>query len=350
MKTWDNIYNKISTLENIFHGWEEFRRGKKKKRDVLFFERYLENNIFSLYESLTKKTYQPGKYSQFIVRDPKLRLIHKASVRDRVVHHIVGIELEKIFEPTFYAHSYSCRKNRGTHKGIYAFQKMARKVSRNNTKACWVLKCDIKKFFASINHKILVKILSRKIADKDYFELLEGIIDSFHSDRTIDLQNKKGIPIGNLTSQFFANIYLNEFDQFMKHTLKVQHYIRYADDFAILSENKSYLENLVSSIREFLISELDLELHPNKIIFRKFNSGVDFLGYVIFPQYVLPRTRTKRRLLRKIKGKIQEYKKGKITGEMLNQTIQSYFGYIGHAYTYKFKKELENLIWFWLTE
>lgn len=350
MKTWNNIYNKISTLENIFLGWEEFRRDKKKKRDVLFFERYLENNIFSLHESLIKRSYQPGKYSKFIVRDPKLRLIHKASVRDRVVHHITSRVLEKIFEPTFFAHSYSCRKNRGTHKGIYAFQKMAGKVSKNNTRVCWVLKCDIKKFFASINHKILLEILSKKITDEEYLELLERIVDSFYSDRTTDLQNKKGIPIGNLTSQFFANIYLNEFDQFMKHTLRVQYYIRYADDFAILSENKSYLENLVSSIREFLLSELDLELHPNKIIFRKFNSGVDFLGYVIFPHYVLPRTKTKRRLLRKIKGRIQDYKNGEITSETLNQTVQSYLGYIGHANSYEFRKELENLIWFWLTE
>ncbi|MCM8782687.1 MAG: reverse transcriptase domain-containing protein [Candidatus Omnitrophica bacterium] len=312
MKTWDNIYNKISTLENIFHGWEEFRRGKKKKRDVLSFERYLENNIFSLYEALSKKTYRPGNYSQFIVRDPKLRIIHKASVRDRVVHHIASRELKKIFEPTFYAHSYSCRKNRGTHKGIYAFQKMARKVSRNNTKVCWILKCDIKKFFASVSHKILVKILTRKKADKDYLELLKRIIDSFHSDKTTNFQDKKGVPIGNLTSQFFADIYLNELDQFMKHTLKVQHYIRYADDFAILLDNKSYLENPVSSINKFLITELELELHPNKVIFRKFNSGVDFLGYVIFPHYVLPRTKTKRRLLRKIKGKIKSTRKERL--------------------------------------
>ena len=187
MKTWNNIYNKISTLENIFHGWEEFQRGKKKKRDVLFFERYLENNIFSLYESLAKRSYQPGRYSQFIVRDPKLRLIHKASVKDRVVHHITSRVLEKIFEPTFYAHSYSCRKNRGTYKGIYAFQKMARKVSKNNTRICWVLKCDIKKFFASVNHKILLKILSKKITDEVFLELLERIIDSFYSDKTTDL-------------------------------------------------------------------------------------------------------------------------------------------------------------------
>ncbi|MEK9178219.1 MAG: reverse transcriptase domain-containing protein, partial [Patescibacteria group bacterium] len=153
MKTWDNIYSKISTLENIFLGWEEFRRGKKSKKDVLFFERYLENNLFALYMSFHDKNYKPGRYKEFYVRDPKLRLIHKASAKDRVVHHIVSREFEKIFEPTFYAHSYSCRKNRGTHKGVYAFQAMARKVSKNNTRICWVLKCDIKSFFNSIDHE-----------------------------------------------------------------------------------------------------------------------------------------------------------------------------------------------------
>ena len=350
MKVWKDLYFKISTLESICFGWEEFRRGKKSKKDVLFFERYLENNLFNLYELLRNRSYKPGRYKQFYVRDPKLRLIHKASVKDRVIHHIVSRELEKIFEPTFYAHSYSCRKNKGTHRGVYAMQSMARKVSKNNTKTCWVLKCDIKKFFASINHKALLEIVSKKIGDQDFLDLLKKIIDSFYSDRTKDLHHKKGIPIGNLTSQYFANIYLNEFDQFMKHNLKVKHYIRYADDFVILSNDKSYLEQLMAPIQQFLTSKLDLELHPNKVIFRKFNSGVDFLGYVIFPHYVLPRTKTKRRLLRKIERRIREYQKGKITMEKLNQTIQSYLGYIGHANTYEFRRNLKNLIWFWLTE
>ena len=350
MKVWKDLYFKISTLEDIFLGWEEFRQGKKRKRDVLFFDRYLENNLFNLHESLRDRTYIPGGYKQFYVRDPKLRLIHKASVRDRVVHHIVSRELEKIFEPTFYAHSYSCIKNKGTHKGVRAIQSMARKVSKNNTKTCWVLKCDIKKFFASVNHNALLRIVSRRISDKDFLDLIEKIIGSFYSDRTNDLQDKKGIPIGNLTSQYFANIYLNEFDYFMKQRLKVKFYIRYADDFVVLSSDKFYLEQLITPIQQFLASELDLELHPNKIIFRKFSSGVDFLGYVIFPYCILPRTKTKRRLLRKIRTRIKEYKAGKITIEKLNQTIQSYLGYLGHANTYKFKRQLENQIWFRLTE
>ena len=307
-------------------------------------------NFASLCKIIQEKTYQPGPYSCFYVRDPKLRLIHKATVLDRIIHHIVSNELEPIFEPTFIAQSYSCRKNKGTHRGILALQKMALKVSKNNKCTCWSLKLDIKKFFPSVNHKILFEIFSRKIKDQDFLNLLWKIIDSFYSDRTVDLTDKKGIPIGNLTSQFFSNIYMNELDQFIKHKLKVKYYLRYADDFVMLSQNKQYLESLISEIEKFLNTQLNLELHPNKIIFRKFSSGIDFLGYIIFPSHILPRTKTKKRLLMKIKARINEFKSGKITQKSLNQTIQSYFGYLTHANAYKFRKELENLIWYWLTE
>lgn len=192
--------------------------------------------------------------------------------------------------------------------------------------------------------------MKRRIKDEDFLELLGKIIDSFNSDKTRDLQNKKGMPIGNLTSQYFANIYLDDFDKFVKQTLKVKYYIRYADDFIILHEDKEYLESLVSPVNEFLKEKLDLEIHQNKVVFRKFRSGVDFLGYIIFPYFILPRTRTKRRALRKIKEKVRDYKEGKITREQLNSTIQSYLGYLGHANTYKFRQNLKNLIWVWLTE
>lgn len=307
-------------------------------------------NFANLCKILQEKTYRPGSYTSFYVRDPKLRLIHKATVVDRVVHHIVSRELEPIFEPTFIAQSYSCRKNKGTHRGMLALQKMALKLSRNNARTCWALKLDIKKFFASVNHKILFEILKRKIKDADFLDLLWKIIDGFYSDRTIDLSNKKGIPIGNLTSQFFSNIYMNEFDQFVKHKLKVKHYLRYADDFVILSQSKDYLERLIPLIDQFLREKLDLELHPDKIVFRKFRSGIDFLGYIVFPYHIMPRTKTKKRLLRKIKAKVNEFKSGQISEEKMNETIQSYLGYLGHANTYQFVKELQNQIWFWLTE
>lgn len=350
MKIWHNLYSNLITTQNILRGYQEFRAGKKGKKDVITFESNLQNNLLKLQDALTHKNYQPGKYSQFYVKDPKLRLIHKATVVDRVVHHIVSNVLNRIFEPTFIAHSYSCRKNKGTHRGVLALQSMAMKENRNNTRNCWVLKCDIRKFFASINHKILLKILSRKIEDEDFYNLLLKIIESFYSDRTTDLANKKGIPIGNLTSQFFSNIYLNELDQFIKHDLKIKYYLRYADDFAIISYDRGYLLSLIEPIRQFLAKELDLELHPDKISINKFRSGIDFLGYIVFPKYILPRTKTKRRLIGKIKEKIKAFKAEKITEESLNQTIQSYYGFLTHAATYKFRKDLENLIWFWLTE
>lgn len=294
--------------------------------------------------------FQPGEYIGFYIKDPKIRLIHKATVRDRVVHHIVSNELGPIFEPTFIAHSYSCRKNKGTHKGVLALQRMALKVSKNNSRTCWSVKCDVKKFFASVDHKILFGILSKRIKDVDFLNLLWKIIDSFYSDRTVDLNHKKGIPIGNLTSQYFSNIYLNELDQFIKHKLRVKFYVRYADDFIILSESREYLEKIILPIEQFIVEKLNLQLHPNKIIFGKLNSGIDFLGYIIFPYHILPRTKTKRRLLRKIRAKVKDFKLGKISEEKLNETIQSYLGYLGHAKSYKFRNQLKNLIWFWLTE
>lgn len=350
MKVRQDIYPKISTLENIFLSWEEFRKHKKSRPDVTFFERYLENNLFKIYEILKNRSYKSSKYSHFYIRDPKLRLIHKAPVFDRVIHHIVSVELETIFEPTYFAHSYSCRKDKGTHKAVLAFKKMALKVSRNNTRACWVLKCDVKKYFASIDHEILLSALRKRIGDQDFMAILFEIIDGFYSDKTVDIGHKKGVPIGNLTSQHFANIYLDKLDLFVKHDLKVKHYVRYADDFVLLSNDLDHLKSLVSPIQKFLKEELALVLHEDKIFFRKFKDGIDFLGYVVFPNFILPRTKTKKRMFRKIKQKVKEYRGGRITIKKLNETVQSYLGYLGHANTYELKRDVKNILWYWLTE
>lgn len=350
MKVWHRIYYKLITKQNVFRGYEDFFFGKRKKKDVIKFDHNKEENLNNLRKALIFKTYKPQGYSEFYVRDPKTRVIHKARVVDRIVHHIVSDQLEKIFEPTYIFHSYACRKNKGTHKGVLALQKMAISVSRNNTKTCWVLKCDVKKFFASMNHKILLAILARRIKDEDFLALLEKIIDSFYSDRTVDLSSKKGVPIGNLTSQFFSNVYLNELDRYVKDTLRVKHYIRYADDFIFISDDRKYLLSLIEPVGLFLKDKLDLELHPKKIIISKFRSGVDFLGYIIFPKHILPRTSTKRRLIRRIRSKVRDFKSGKVTEESMNQTIQSYFGFLVHSNSFKFKEKLQNLIWFWLTE
>jgi retron-type reverse transcriptase len=344
MRIWHSFYTEIITLERVFEAWEEFSKGKRGKADVALFERNLEDNLFTLYELLKNKTYKHGAYKAFYIRDPKIRHIHKAYVQDRVVHHLTSKVLERIFEPTFCAHSYSCRKNKGTHKGIKTFIKLARKVSKNNTSPLYVLKCDIKKFFASVDHTVLLEILNKSIKDNDFIWLLNEIILSFKTEG-----EAKGMPIGNLTSQLFANIYMNPLDQYMKHVLKTEYYIRYADDFVVLSQDKKYLENLIPVIKVFLEKELKLTLHPNKVEIRNYYLGVDFLGYIIFPNFVIPRTKTKRRMFRKIYKQIAVYRKGQQTYESLNQTIQSYLGYLSHANTYKLSQDLKNQILFQLT-
>lgn len=235
------------------------------------------DNILALHRDLCNGTYRHGSYQEFNINDPKPRIIHKAMVRDRLLHHAVYRVLYPFFDDTFIADSFSCRIDKGTHRAMARFKTFGNIVSKNNTKTCWILKCDIKKFFASIDQDILLKILSERIADKRSAHLLQEIISSFNSGR-----ESIGLPLGNLTSQLFSNVYLNEFDQFVKHTLKVRYYIRYADDFVILSPDKKYLENIIPAIAEFLQNTLKLTLHPDKIFIKTLYSGVDFLGWVNF--------------------------------------------------------------------
>ena len=211
----------LISIENLFQAWSKFNKGKRKRLDVQSFERNLEDNLFALYEKLRKKTYKHGTYEEFFVHDPKERHIHKASVADRVLHHLLYNYLSPLFDKSFIFDSYSCRLGKGTHKGVKRLEKFTKIVSKNYAKPCWVLKLDIKKFFANVDHSVLKKLLRNKILDGDILWLLDQVIDSF----------PKGIPLGNLTSQVFANIYMNELDQFIKNKLKIKYYLRYADDF-----------------------------------------------------------------------------------------------------------------------
>lgn len=324
MKTYNNIFEKIISLENLFLAWDEFKKEKRKKADVIKFEFNLEKNIFAIRKELRDKTYKHGHYTSFHINDPKQRHIHKASVKDRVVHHAIFLILYPIFERTFIYNSYSCRRNKGTHKGINRLQTLLRKASKNNRQNCFALKCDIKKFFQSINHYILISIIERKIMDKDALWLTKEIINSF----------RPGIPIGNLTSQLFANIYLNELDRYIKHKLKIPFYLRYTDDFILINNSKDELELWLKEINKFLSEKLKLQLHPNKIILRKYRQGIDFLGYVQFPRYRLLRTKTKRRMLKKLKQGVSE------------QSLQSYLGVLSHANHRKLSEEIKNSFYF----
>src|SRR3989344_1689624 len=285
-------FEEIISLENLLESWKEFLRGKRKRKDVQEFSLSLMDNIIQLYQELANHTYNHGSYQAFRINDPKPRQIHKSLVRDRLLHHAVYRILYRFFDPTFITDSFSCRLKKGTHKALDRFRRFGYIVSKNNTQTCWTLKCDIRKFFENIDHNILIKILERHIKDKNSIWLLGNIIESFHS------KPGKGLPLGNLTSQLFVNIYMNELDQFMKHYMKAKFYIRYADDFVVLSHDKSWLQEILPKVANFLSENLKLELHPDKISIRTLASGIDFLGWVHFPDHRVLRTSTKRRMIK----------------------------------------------------
>lgn len=339
MKISHGLYEKFTSLEHLFQAWNEFKKGKRKKRDVGIFEVNLEDNLFTLQEQLRTKTYRHASYKAFNIYDPKFRHIHKANVVDRIVHHAIVSVIEPTFDKTFIYDAYSCRINKGTHRAVSRLFTFVRKVSLNYTNRCFALKLDIKKFFENVDHEILLACIRKKVEDEDVLWLIEHILKSF--------SKEKGIPIGNLTSQIFANVYLNELDQFVKHELKIKYYLRYADDFLILSEKRIFLEELIPKINIFLETKLALSLHENKIVIRKYTQGIDFLGYIVLPHYILPRTKTKQRIFKKLKAKVEEFRNGKISATSLCQTVQSYLGYLTHANTYRLRQEIQNCIWLW---
>ena len=224
------------------------------------------------------------------------------------------------------------------HRAVKRLYFFVRKVSKNYSGDCFALKLDVKKFFESVDHQILLNLLRKKIKDEEFMILIKNILSSF--------SKEKGIPIGNLTSQIFANVYLNELDKFMKQTLGIKYYIRYCDDFVILSQDKGYLENLIPEIEEFLNKSLKVTLHENKIIICKYTQGIDFLGYIVLPHFILPRTKTKKRAFIKVRKRLEEYRDEKISYFSLNQTIQSYLGYFMHSRSYKLTQNLKNYIGF----
>lgn len=319
----NSFYHIIST-SNLLSAWKEFKRCKTKKFDIQKFDFNLEKNILDLHFSLRRKTYTNEPYVPFYVYDPKRRHIHKAEVRDRVVHQAIFRQLYHIYDPFFIYDSYSCRINKGTHSGVNRLETFLRRETKNYTKNAWVLKCDISKFFDSIDHKILQNILFKKIESLDTKWLIKNIIESFSK------TEGKGLPLGNVTSQLFSNIYMNEFDQYVKHKLKVKYYIRYCDDFVFVSEKREHLLSFIPKISEFLEQKLKLKLHPKKVELKKVLQGIDFLGYVILPHYKVLRTNTKKRILRRAKENLSEESKN------------SYLGVLSHCKGYKIVKQLQK--------
>lgn len=319
-----HTYDYIISLDNLVEAWREFVRGKRKRKDVQEFELNLMGHILDLHDDLAAKAYSHSSYGAFDIVDPKPRDIHKATVRDRLLHHVVYRVLYPSFDRAFVADSFSCRKGRGTHKAVERFKYFANVVSKNQTRTVWVLKCDIRKFFASIDQRILVTILKQYIPDPDIIWLLSEIISSF------SVNSDRGLPLGNLTSQLFVNIYMNEFDQFMKHQMKAKYYIRYSDDFVVLSQDKSWLEELLPKIGDFLSERLKLNLHPSKVSIRTLASGIDFLGWVHFPDHRVLRTTTKKRMFKNVDL------------DSRIATVESYLGLLSHGNSYGLRKLLHD--------
>ncbi len=284
------------------------------------------DNILGLHRDLVEKTYKHSSYEAFSISDPKPRSIHKASVRDRLLHHAIYRLLYPFFDTTFVGSSYSCRRDKGNHKAYEHFRRLAYSVSHNHTRTVWVLKCDVRKFFASIDQERLLRILEKRIPDRDLLWLLGQIVRSFESTGA-----GLGLPLGNLTSQLLVNIYMNEFDQFVKHKLKSKAYVRYADDFVLLSQDKAELEQLLPRIEAFLWDELRLTLHPDKVFIKTLASGVDFLGWVHFPDHRVVRTTTKRRMYRRLEQT-----------EWNEQGVQSYLGLLSHGNAAKLQERIRR--------
>jgi len=266
MKRINNLYSQICSIENLQLADSIARKGKLKQPGVIEHDRNRDANIQALHQMLTEKTYKTSPYTTFTIYEPKERLIFRLPYfPDRITHHAVMNILEPIFVSTFTADTYSCIKTRGIHAAANAVKNALR--DEPSTQYC--LKLDIKKFYPNVDHYILKHLLRKKIKDQDLLWLLDGIIDS-----------ADGLPIGNYLSQYFANFYLTYFDHWMKEVKRVKYYFRYADDLVILSDNKTYLHQLLSEIRTYLQEKLKLQLKGNYQVFPVDDRGIDFVGYV----------------------------------------------------------------------
>lgn len=341
MKSHKNLYEKICSFENLYSAFEKAKRKKRRKKDVGKFEYNMEGELLKIKEELESLNYKPSSPKRFFLREPKKRDIWVVDFRDRVVHHALCNIIEPIFDKSFIDDSYACRKCKGTHKAIKRFDEFKRKVTKNNTQKAYVLKADVKKYFDNISHKILLEIIGRKIKDGKTMQLIERIVENHEGKGEL---KGKGIPIGNLTSQLFANLYLNELDHFVKEKLRIRYYLRYMDDLIILSQSINILLETRNKIKEFLDHYLDLRLHPRKTRIFPMINGVDFLGYETFYHYKLLRKGSVKRIEARIKHLNREYRRGKVELSTICASIMAWLGYAKHADIYRLKNKLfQNL-------
>ncbi len=334
-----NVYD----WDNLYLAYRKASKGKRGLGDVAEFEYKLEDNLFQLQQELKEQTYQPGKYHSFYIHDPKKRLISAAPFRDRVVHHALCNLIEPVFERSFIFDSYANRIGKGTHKAIDRAQRFARRFK-------YVLTCDIRQFFPSIDHSVLLNILEHKIKEKPLLRLAEKILQSgvgvlqdeydmvyFETDDLFAVNRPRGLPIGNLTSQFWANCYLNPFDHFVKRNLRCKGYVRYVDDFLLFSNDKAE----VCLWRGKIIKQLckfRLTLHANKCQSRPVTEGVPFLGFIIFPTHRLLKQAKGIAFQRKFKALRTEFQLKKTSFDKITASVQGWVNHVRYANTWGLRR------------
>lgn len=340
------MFKQVTSFKSLLKAYKNAAKAKKDRRYVQEYDYNLEYNLYELQRKLRSETYNWGNYRSFYVHDPKKRLISAAPFEDRIVHHAIHAVIEPLFEKKFIPRSYACRKNKGTHKGLlYTFEA----VQKNS----YYLKCDIANYFDSINGQILYRLLQKEIKDKKLLRLLKRLIASgsvatresqqklpFHREELTEFD--RGVPIGNLTSQLFANIYLHELDIFVKQRLGVKDYIRYMDDFVLFADSKKRLWSILENLEEFLSAKLKLRLHPRKVEVTPIYAGTDFLGYKIYPEKILLR----RRNLVNFHHRRKKHAPKLLAGKEWNHIEHSIASFLGMA-NYLYPKQLRD---YWFSE
>lgn len=349
----DNVFDRMCDFDELYKAHLNARKGKRFREDVLLFTDRLEENLIEIQNELLWGTYHVGKYRQFYVTEPKLRLVMALQYRDRVVQWVIYQQLNPFYDKMFIEHSYACRIGKGSHQAADRLQYWLRQVGRK-AKKWYYLKLDISKYFYRVDHEVLFRIIGKRIKDERLLELLKRIINSDDTrfglpagygpeECTPDMWlYEVGMPIGNLTSQLFANVYLNELDQHCKHVLKVHYYIRYMDDVIILSDNKEELHRLKADIAAFLTEELHLDLN-NKTVIRPVTLGIDFVGYRIWATHRKLKKQTARRMIRKVKTMCQMVQDGEMSLEEFERSAASYSGTLLHCNCYGLRERLNRI-------
>ncbi|MGJ9460136.1 reverse transcriptase domain-containing protein [Oceanobacillus sp. CF4.6] len=347
MKRFKGLYEQIIDYENLWNAYLNARKGKRYRGEVLEFTHNVEENLIQLQNELIHKTYKIGRYREFYLHEPKKRLIMALPFRDRVVQWAIYQVINPLFDKQFIDDSFACREGKGVQKAADRVQYWSRKLERSHKKP-YYLKLDISKYFYRIDHDVLINILNRKINDKDLMWLLNIIIRSEDTPFGVPLGDHGfekeridgiGMPIGNLVSQLFANLYMNELDQYAKHEMKLHHYIRYMDDVVILHEDKKELHRIFEEIEAFLSYELKLQLN-NKTTIRPIKDGIEYVGYRIWPTHRKLSKKTVKKMKARLKYLKNSFARGEVNVDDVRSTLMSYLGLMKHANCYNLKNKI----------